>query len=112
MSAPIAPLDRMTPAQIRDAVWADLQANLNERRRAVYEAFKKYGPATTLQIAAIAGIGLLTLRPRTSELMEMGLLECVGRLPEGGVYKAVEMEEAAKRVAVARVAAGEQLQML
>jgi hypothetical protein len=43
-------------------------------RKACYEAWVVYGPGTTREVAAKAGIDLLTFRPRSTELLQVGLL--------------------------------------
>jgi hypothetical protein len=41
----------------------------------VYTAFVHYGPGTTWQVSQKAGMSILTFRPRTTELLQMGFVE-------------------------------------
>jgi hypothetical protein len=98
-----------TPAQIRDETFRNLQAGMTAKRREVLDAFRTFGPGTTWQVAQRRGISILTLRPRATDLLQMGLLELVGRNEEGGIYQAVEMDEAVRRAVALRLRTGEQL---
>lgn len=84
----------MTATDIRNANFETLRDSLAERRRDVYRAFVQFGPCTTLALADKSGIGLLTLRPRATELLELGLLCVAGEEHiEGkrhGVYAATD----------------------
>lgn len=83
----------MSPAEIRNHTFESLRDSLAERRRDVFRAFATLGAGTTEQIAARSGIGLLTLRPRVTELCALGLLRYLDFVVEGGkrsgVYEAV-----------------------
>lgn len=88
----------MTPDQIRNANFEGLRAALDDRRREVYEAFVELGPCTTRQLADGARLDILSVRPRASELLELGLLSIAGHIigPTGkreGVYEATAPEE-------------------
>lgn len=74
----------MTPAELRNHNFATLRDSLAERRRDVYRAFCDHGPATTFELSEKSGIGILTVRPRTCELAEMGLLCKAGERVENG----------------------------
>jgi predicted transcriptional regulator len=84
----------MTPSDIRDMTWEDLQPYLEGRRTAVLEAWRKHGPGTTRQLARLSGIDLLTLRPRTTELVQVGLLQLAGQDGHEGIYRAVPADQA------------------
>ena len=64
----------MTPIDFRNATFADLQARLPGGRTAVLAAWIKYGPGTTAVVAARAQISILTFRPRTTELLQLGFV--------------------------------------
>ena len=64
----------MTPIDFRNATFESLRARLNVARSNVYEAWLTHGPCTTRQLAIASGIDLLTLRPRTTELYQLGLV--------------------------------------
>jgi hypothetical protein len=89
----------MKATDFRDMTFADLQGALTGLRRRAYEAWLLHGPGTTREVAARAGMDLLTFRPRTTELAAMELVEPVPDQPPGheGVYRAVTMAEWQRR---------------
>jgi len=88
----------MQPADARNLTWADIESRLAGMRERVYWGFVNHGPCTTLQLAARAQISLLTLRPRTTELVDLGLVEMVGMDGHDGVYKAVLLQVVRERL--------------
>lgn len=81
----------MKAINYRNATWASMQASLSGIREQVYHAFENYGPGTTREISIKAGISILTLRPRTTELVQLGFVEVLGGSDDGreAVYIAV-----------------------
>lgn len=83
----------MTPEQIRNATFESLRESLADRLRDTYRAFVDHGPGTTFQISERSGMGLLTLRPRATDLLQLGLLDLAGHTVENGkkcgIYYAV-----------------------
>lgn len=65
----------MKSTDYRNNTWEELKAKVSGLRMDVYTAFVKFGPGTTWQISEKAGISILTLRPRTTELLQMGFIE-------------------------------------
>ncbi len=84
----------MKPIDLRNETWASLQARVSGQRLAVLNAWRQFGDGTTEQLAALSGISILTVRPRTTELVDLGLVELVGRVATGGVYSAISEEKA------------------
>lgn len=85
----------MNPSDIRDALWTELQSKVAGDRSAVYHALQRFGPCTTRQLAEAMGWDVLSVRPRVTELSQLGLARCVemaGR--REGIYVAVPIEEA------------------
>lgn len=74
----------MTATELRQHNFNTLRDSLAERRRDVYRAFCDHGPATTAELAARTGIGLLSLRPRACELAQLGLIFESGEKLENG----------------------------
>ena len=68
----------MKPIDLRNANFAAIRNDLEAGRKAVYTAWVTYGPGTTREVATKSGIDLLTLRPRTSDLCQLGLVEMQG----------------------------------
>lgn len=85
---------KMKATDFRDLQYEDLLGIIQGLRRKTYESWLLYGPGTTREIAAAANMELLTFRPRTTELMEVGLVELVPDQKAGheGIYQAVTMQ--------------------
>ncbi len=81
----------MKPVDLRNATFAGLRQQLDGLRKDVYTAWGKFGPGTTREVAEKCGIDLLTFRPRTTELCEIGLVELWGATRSSeGVYRVVK----------------------
>ena len=92
-----------TSTEFRNAAWADIQASLHGMRERVYYAWATYGPGTTENVSARSGISILTFRPRTTELVQLGLVKCVGGDGHDGIYVSVPIETVrAERLVVPR----------
>jgi predicted transcriptional regulator len=98
----------MIAIDYRNITWDHLQATVQGKRLEVLSAWKQHGPCTTRELAAKADMDLLAVRPRTTELLQLGLLKEVEGEGQGheGVYRALSDDEAmtefSKRVAEAR----------
>jgi hypothetical protein len=102
----------MKPADLRNLTWQTVQPLLNGQRLAVLQAWRAHGPGTTEHIALRAGISLLNVRPRTTELYQLGLLVLAGRNGTEGIYRAVpeaECHAAFERARAAATGTGEQI---
>lgn len=86
----------MKPTDYRNATFADLQRQLVHLRLAAWEALAHHGPCTTRELADASGMCLLTVRPRVTELVQMGFAECVNDDQGGheGRYRALTLAEA------------------
>lgn len=84
-----------TSTDIRDATFERLRHELAGLRREVYHAWVVHGPGTTRQISERAGIDLLNIRPRTTELIILGLVRASATAgPSGeGCYEATPRED-------------------
>jgi predicted ArsR family transcriptional regulator len=87
----------MNATDPRNLTWQEIQGSLHGSRERIHEWLLKYGPATTTQMAEAMNIGLLTVRPRVSELVAWGFAECVGRGHREGIYSALTQAEAHRR---------------
>lgn len=88
----------MTATDIRNANFDQLRDTLEEKLREVYEAFACHGPCTTRQLADAARMDILSVRPRATDLLHLGLLAVSGSVvgPSGrkeGRYEATTPEE-------------------
>jgi hypothetical protein len=85
----------MKPIDYRSETWKDIQDRLDGLRYVVYHAWQTHGPGTTREVAERAAIDILTFRPRTTELFQLGLLEISEeQTGKEGVYQAVGMDRA------------------
>ncbi len=78
---------------------AKIMDGLKGLRAQVHADLTVKGPSTTQALADFMGYSVLTIRPRVTELIEIGLAERVGR-QEGtgsGIYAAISQEEAQRR---------------
>lgn len=84
----------MKPTDFRDMTFEGLQKWLSRDRERVYLAWLQHGPGTTREVAVASAIGILTFRPRTTQLYQAGLIELMGdqRAGHQGVYRAVPLE--------------------
>jgi predicted transcriptional regulator len=80
----------MKPIDLRNTTFALIRQTLSDRIKAVYEAWMVHGPATTRELATKSGIDLLNVRPRTTDLCALGLVELAGaERSSEGVYQVV-----------------------
>lgn len=84
----------MTTIDLRNATFESLRQNLNDKRMEVYRAWVQHGPATTRQLANKSGIDILNVRPRTTDLCDLGLVKLVAAIRgHEGVYQAVPKDQ-------------------
>jgi hypothetical protein len=81
----------MKPIDYRNETWEQVNERVDALRAVVYRAFQIHGACTTRQLAHLSGIDILTLRPRVTELYQLGLVELANPETGGGegVYQAV-----------------------
>lgn len=89
----------ITPTNIRDLCFRDIKARLHGLRASVYEALLEHGPMTTRALADASGMCILTVRPRVTELFQLGFAVLViddtcPHLPREGVFRALTAAEA------------------
>lgn len=84
----------MNSIDFRNETFESLQSRLTGLRLMILDAWRAHGRMTTRELAARAGLDLLTVRPRTTELLEMGFLRLVDRRDHEGVYEALTEAEA------------------
>lgn len=78
----------------RAQTWEEIRSTLQRRRLAAYSAWQQWGPGTTREVAEKSGIDLLTLRPRTTELLQLGFLVETGLTAGQGIYQALTEDQA------------------
>lgn len=79
----------MKPVDYRNENWLNIRNRMQGQRQRVYGELVKHSPCTTRRLAGASGIDLLTVRPRVTELVELGMAECIGGTKGEGVYRAV-----------------------
>lgn len=87
----------MKPIDARNATWTEIRAQLHGRRMHAYEAWQKWGPGTTHEVAERSGMSVLALRPRTTELVALGLVQMTDMANREGIYAAIPEDIALER---------------
>lgn len=84
----------MKPIDYRNESFVQVQARVEGLRAAVYGAWRTHGPCTTKELAARSGLELLTIRPRTTELYQLGYVVLVeSEHTAEGTYRAATSSE-------------------
>lgn len=80
----------MKPIDYRNATFHSIRGQLEGMRRAVLEAWVQFGPGTTRGVSEKSGIDILTFRPRTTDLFQLGLVHLLNEDQPGieGIYAA------------------------
>ena len=74
----------MKPADFRNETFTSIGNRIAGQRAAVLNAWLVHGPGTTAEIAERSKISILSLRPRTTELFELGFVCLTDSQPEKG----------------------------
>lgn len=92
----------MISTYYRQMAWEDVQGRLVDERLAVYHGLQMWGPCTTRQLARLMDRDILSVRPRVTELLQMGFAVEVEVAPERrfmdraareGYYRAARIED-------------------
>lgn len=76
----------MKAVDYRNATFAELKGQLDKTRGAIWNAMQADGRAlTTREIAALTGIDLLTVRPRVTELVQLGFVVLATDNPKSSI---------------------------
>ena len=84
----------MQPIDHRNATFQDLQAKVTGNRLAVLDSLRRHGASTTRQLADAMGWEVLSVRPRLTELFQLGFVRCLDREGHEGTYEALSGSEA------------------
>ena len=84
----------MKTTDIRRAAFDEVFAQIKDLRMGAWLVLKEHGPGTTREVARASGMDLLTLRPRVTELCQLGFAYLAGRAGKEGVYAARDYEQA------------------
>jgi hypothetical protein len=103
----------MKTTDVRNHSFDRIQGALCGLRAAVHAAWERHGPCTTQELAQRSGLSLLSLRPRTTELCELGLVELVGEERGAcGIYRARTLAQVEQDFASRRAWNAEQMQLI
>lgn len=95
----------MKPIDFRNETYETIAARLVSDRAACLAALRACGPCTTRQLAAHMGRDILNVRPRITELCQLGFVQPVDTAPaREGTYRAIPEAEARRHIQ-ARIAA-------
>jgi len=83
----------MNPIDLRNETFESLQSRVTGLRLMVLGAWREHGAGTTRELAARVGMDILAVRPRTTELVDLGFVRLVSRQGHEGVYAAVSDEQ-------------------
>ncbi|MDD3885375.1 MAG: hypothetical protein PHI35_00705 [Victivallaceae bacterium] len=64
----------MKAIDYRNETFESLKNRINADRQRVLKAWRAYGPGTTAEVALRSAISILTFRPRTTELYQLGFV--------------------------------------
>lgn len=89
----------MTGEEIKRMSWAARRGRLNGLRERVWVALgqardMRVPGLTTRSLADALGVDILCVRPRVTELCQLGLARCVGGVRHEGLYAQVSLAEA------------------
>lgn len=84
----------MKPIDYRNETFASLTERLAGDRLAVLEQLRLHGANTTRSLAALMGWDILNVRPRVTELVQLGFVRCIHTSGHEGVYEARPIAEA------------------
>ena len=81
----------MKPIDLRDATFAGLSREfLTGARLTLYRDLLERGPSTTRALAERTGISIFTVRPRVTELAQIGLVKLGEAAGREGIYCAIQ----------------------
>lgn len=84
---------RLTSLDVRDQNFLSLRDSLDENRREVLCDLAAHGPCTTRQLADATRRDILSIRPRVTELLQLGLVILHGRTEGQGIYRIADQSE-------------------
>lgn len=87
-----------SPSEARALTFTEIQGRLTNLRGLVYEGLLTHGPATTRELAFALQIDLLTVRPRVTELFQLGLAMMERVEGHEGLYTAVPLPDLEARL--------------
>ena len=83
----------MKPIDFRNETFTDISARIEGDRAEILDALRASGPLTTRQLAAQMCRDILAVRPRVTELVQLGAVEICGAHGHEGIYRALLIGE-------------------
>lgn len=83
----------MTSTDIRNENFHHLRSQLVEKCATVLRELAVHGPCTTRQLAQLSGRDILSVRPRITDLKDLGLVVLSGREGGEGIYAVASQSE-------------------
>jgi hypothetical protein len=104
----------MKPIDFRNETFRDIQARVEGDRAEILNFLRAHGPLTTRALAEQMPRDILAVRPRVTELVQLGAVEICGAQGHEGIYRALLLGEwmEAVRSRKERETCGEQMQLL
>lgn len=92
-------MNTLDPATIKRDSWLARRAKLDGLRLRVWQGLAlakcNLGRAvTTRELARLLGLSILAVRPRVTELVDLGFARCTGKQGHEGTYESVGLKEA------------------
>ena len=84
----------MTTIDLRNETFESIQTRITGQRREVLLWLRTAGPSTTRRLAAVSRIDILSVRPRITELCQLGLAALVEQEGTEGIYEALREPDA------------------
>lgn len=80
----------------RSETFDGIRARVDSMRERVWRELRAHGPCTTMELAVRAGMSVLNVRPRCTELEQLGFAVVDGhdRVRGGHIYRALTEDEA------------------
>jgi len=84
----------MKPVDFRNNTFSEIRSRISGDRAAVLSALRDFGPCTTRSLAQCMQWDILRVRPRVTELCQLGFVRCLERAGHEGQYRACTEAEA------------------
>jgi DNA-binding MarR family transcriptional regulator len=89
----------MNPIDYRTTTWEAIAARITGDRATVLAALRHHGPCTTRQLATAMGWDILNVRPRVTELCQLGFADIFNEIRDPapgreGTYLAISDQDA------------------
>ena len=84
----------ISTTDIKRSNWDKVQEHLTESRLRVWNALASRGESTSRELADSMRVDILTVRPRLTELLQLGFVVLSGKQGHEGTYRALSRSEA------------------